>query len=141
MKTVYVLQGLPGSGKSTLAKYINNELDKCGFPYSDIVSADKFFMKEGKYQFDASKLSSAHEFCFNEFVTALKNGWETIVVDNTNTTKREYQRYVDAAKLYDYRVVLLTLNNFMTDEELSKTSVHNVPAESIAIMRQRMKNQ
>ena len=44
MKSLILVRGIPGSGKSTFAKEISY-----GFPF---LSADDFFMIEGKYQFD-----------------------------------------------------------------------------------------
>ncbi len=46
MKELFLLRGLPGSGKSTLAKSLSDSH----------IEADMFFMKDGEYKFDGSKI-------------------------------------------------------------------------------------
>ena len=53
MKTLYLLRGLPGSGKSTLAKSIGGIH----------IEADQYFMEDGEYKFDGSKIKLAHNYC------------------------------------------------------------------------------
>ncbi|CAC5398331.1 CNP [Mytilus coruscus] len=57
-KTMFIMRGVSGSGKSTLVRLIGNI-----YRDSRICSADQYFMKNGKYQFDKSNLSIAHEKC------------------------------------------------------------------------------
>jgi len=67
MKELLLLRGLPGSGKSTLAKLLGGEH----------IEADMYFMKDGEYHFDGSKLKIAHEWCRNQasyLILSLKNG-------------------------------------------------------------------
>jgi hypothetical protein len=73
-----------------------------------VCSADAYFVDRttGHYTFDRSKLQQAHTSCFNSFLEAIKAprqnpGIEStrfVVVDNTNTRLREYERYVKAAE-------------------------------------------
>lgn len=53
-----VMRGVPGAGKSTIVNYLANKLDT-----NCICSADLFFMKNGRYEYDRSKIGQAHEFC------------------------------------------------------------------------------
>ena len=53
MKELYLLRGLPGSGKSTLAKSLGGKH----------FEADMYFVRDGEYQFDVTKLKEAHEWC------------------------------------------------------------------------------
>lgn len=130
MPNCIILRGLPGSGKSTVSKQLD----------SYAVSADRFFLDvNGKYVFDKSKLHEAHEWCFNEF-KALVARQAPIVVDNTNTTRKEYERYSEHAKQNGYTVSVVTVETDLTDEELSKRNIHGVPVETIRRMRERMKN-
>jgi len=60
---LYVMRGLPGSGKSTLAKSMVKSYNDAG-KKGVICSADDFFIdNRGKYNFDMTRLSEAHEHC------------------------------------------------------------------------------
>ena len=55
MSTVSIMRGPSGSGKSTHAKMIKNSLDNV-----EIVSADDFFMVDGKYVYDVKMIGEYH---------------------------------------------------------------------------------
>ena len=119
MQKLTLIRGLPGSGKSTLAKTLD-------IPHYE---ADMFFMKEGKYCFDASKLHQAHHWCLSSTKTALNAG-SSVVVSNTFTTKKEMNPYVDlAAELGVELEILECTANF--------GSIHDVPEEALQRMRAR----
>lgn len=103
MKTVYIMRGISGSGKSTVAKKLCHE----GF----ICSTDAYFMVNGEYKFDRSKLGQYHQWNFENFCNFLKQDAATVCVDNTNTTRKEYQRYIDKAKEFGYEVMVVTVGN------------------------------
>lgn len=130
MPNCIILRGLPGSGKSSFAHQIG----------AWIVSEDEFFTKNGEYKFDKTMLVHAHGFCFVKFCDYIDQNRPDICVDNTNTTKKEYQRYVDYAKDHGYNVTILTVETDLTDEELAKRNVHGVPIETIKRMRERMRH-
>jgi len=69
MKELFLLRGLPGSGKSTLAKSLGGMR----------IEADQYFMYEGKYEFDASKLKEAHAWCQNAVSVWMKSQDKIIV--------------------------------------------------------------
>lgn len=129
MPNCIILRGLPGSGKSTLARSL--------YPAYSTCSADFYFALGGEYIFDPSRLHEAHEWCFERFCFAVENK-VNICLDNTNTTKKEYQRYVDHAFGNGYRISILTVETTLSDEELAKRNVHGVPVETIKRMRTRM---
>lgn len=60
MQILTLIRGISGSGKSTLA---NSLSEKTG---SIHVEADQFFILNGEYKFDRSKLSEAHEKCYSD---------------------------------------------------------------------------
>ena len=64
MKNLYIVRGLPGSGKSTFAKSIAK-------PYQ-VFEADQYFMKNGKYKFDPTKLKEAHNDCKNRVTRRMR---------------------------------------------------------------------
>jgi predicted kinase len=94
MKKLLVLRGLPGSGKTTYAKNLNGI----------ICSADDFFCAKGVYLFDRNSLQDAHDYCYNKVVAAMEQEMKLIILDNTNTRRSEYSRYVEAAKEHGYFV-------------------------------------
>ena len=100
MKELILLRGLPGSGKSTLAKLICNQH----------VEADMFFMQDGEYKFDASKLKQAHEWCQSRAESWMEKGYN-VVVSNTFTREWEMEAYYDLARKYGYRVHSLVVEN------------------------------
>jgi len=53
VKQLILLRGLPGSGKSTFANLLGGIH----------VEADQYFIQDGEYKFDASKLKQAHNWC------------------------------------------------------------------------------
>jgi len=130
--TLFLVRGIPGSGKSTFAKHIWNEYAIC--------EADKFFHNKetGEYNFDASRLKEAHEWCRNEVETRMKDHqanpqyYPEIVVSNTFTQEWEMQSYIDLAAKYGYQVTTLIVEN-----RHGNSNVHNVPPETLDRMRQR----
>ena len=124
-KNLYLLRGIPGSGKSTLA----NQLGGAHF------ETDKYFMdSDGNYNFDGSKLKTAHEWCQHEVSNAMILNHttgvnETIVVSNTFTQAWEMDAYYKLANTYGYRVFSIIVEN-----RHGGVNQHNVPEEKIKQM-------
>lgn len=125
------MRGLPGSGKSTLIK------EK--YPNAIVCSADHFFIDgEGKYTFLPKDIGNAHAACLARAIEALKQSQSPIVIDNTNTQKWEYSKYLNLAQQYGYNVLFENLfDGGLTDEELAARNTHNVPLDTIHKMRKR----
>jgi predicted kinase len=130
-KVLVLVRGIPGSGKSTFANLVWNNYAIC--------EADKFFYdKEGNYNFDASKLKQAHEWCQNEVEVKMKDNqnnpqfYPEIVVSNTFTQEWEMQAYFNLAKKYDYKIFSVIVEN-----RHGSTNVHNVPDDTLKKMRDR----
>jgi adenylate kinase family enzyme len=94
MKNLYLLRGIPGAGKSTLAK----QLGDAHF------EADSYFMVDGEYKFDPTKLRKAHEWCQGQVELAMIQNHVTygldssdIVVSNTFTQEWEMKNYYSLA--------------------------------------------
>lgn len=130
-KKLYIVRGVPGSGKSTLA------LNLVGHDFL-VCEADKYFMFDGEYKFDASKLKDAHESCRNLVETYMKDSlvndqfYREIAVSNTFTQEWEMQPYFDLAKKYGYMVFSIIVEN-----RHGGSNQHNVPAEAIQRMKDR----
>ncbi len=84
------VDGLPGSGKSTLAKEMAAE----GFEHFE---ADMFFLVEGAYSYDASRIRDAHAWCQGSTRRALAQG-RRVVVSNTFTRLQELQPYLSMSR-------------------------------------------
>jgi len=130
-KILTLVRGLPGSGKSTFANTITNEFSVC--------EADKFFYdKEGNYNFDATKLREAHEWCRNEVETRMKDNeanpqyYPEIVVSNTFTQEWEMESYYKLAEKYEYRVFSIIVEN-----RHGGVNQHGVPTEKLEQMKNR----
>lgn len=125
MKSVYVLRGLPGSGKSTWTLAV---------PGAIVCSADDFFMKlgGGVYKHDPAKIGEAHAECFRKYLDALRDGKETVVCDNTNSTAAEISPYMLAAAAFGYEATIVL---FRCDVETALSrNTHKVPASIMAQM-------
>jgi predicted kinase len=130
-KILTLVRGLPGSGKSTFANTITNEFSVC--------EADKFFYdKEGNYNFDATKLREAHEWCREQVEIRMKdNGvnpqfYTEIVVSNTFTQKWEMEAYYKLAEQYGYRVFSIIVEN-----RHGGVNQHGVPVDKLEQMKNR----
>lgn len=118
-----IMRGLPGSGKSTLANFIQMHY----YHNSLICSTDAYFMKDGVYQFDASKLGLFHNLNKNKVEKILDDG-NIPIVDNTNTTWKECKDYVKLAKKYNSSVIFYETSLFDAVKCFER-GVHNVSLE------------
>ena len=124
MKELFLLRGLPGAGKSTLAKSLNNSY----------YEADAYFQRglNDVYQFDASKLKQAHEWCRDlVWMDMLKNE-PKIVVSNTFTQEWEMKPYFELAEKHEYRVYSIIVEN-----RHGGVNQHGVPEEKLQQMADR----
>ena len=126
-KNLYLLRGITGAGKSTLAKQL-------GCTHFE---TDTFFMVDGEYKFDPSKLRDAHKWCQDEVHNAMILNVTTgehsdIVVSNTFTQEWEMDEYVKLAEKYDYMVFTIIVEN-----RHGGVNQHGVPAEKLEQMKNR----
>lgn len=124
-KDLVLVRGVPGSGKTTFAEMIQG-------PHGRIVATDDFFYENGAFNFDASKLGEAHEWCRSEVESSMKNGLPRIVVHNTFTQVWEFLRYYALAARYGYRV-----HSVIKENRHGGESVHGVPESKVNQMRDR----
>lgn len=127
-KTMFIMRGVPGSGKSTIARALQQV-----YPSAVICSADNYFMKENEYNYRADDLGSAHKFCQEKAVEAVKNDTNVIVIDNTNVKRWEMKFYLDLARQQLYRVVFVQPHPDWKDDPkvLSSRNSHDVDETTI----------
>jgi len=127
MKTLYIVRGVPGSGKSTFAKSIGGIH----------IEADQFFMENGKYNFDITKIKLAHKYCQNQTEAWMKTDGaqvnnHKIVVSNTFTQEWEMKPYFELAEKYGYIVFTVIVEN-----RHGHKNIHDVPEDKIQQMKDR----
>lgn len=143
-RLIIIMRGAPGSGKSYKAQQLSEQTG------GKIFASDDFWMMNGEYQFDPSRIAEAHQWNMNRVREAAERGDSVIIVDNTNTRDYEVKPYVLIANEYGYRIKFEEPDsswwkeNFkenMTEEEtdklvdlLDKKNVHNVPKDVIKTM-------
>jgi len=117
-----LVRGLPGSGKSTVAHYL------VGFDFFHY-ETDQFWIIDGEYKFDMSRIKEAHQWCQDEVRKCLTNGFSPIV-SNTFTTQKEMMPYFQMAKEFGIRPqVILCQGQF--------GNIHNVPTDALVRMVER----
>ena len=125
-----LLRGLPGSGKSTLAKIIL-QLPSNAEP--EVLSADDFFEnQDGIYNFDATKIKEAHNYCQFRCSERMRQQKSRIVVANTFTEEWEMEEYFKMAERYHYRVHTVIVEN-----RHGNKNVHGVPEDKLQKMKDR----
>ena len=122
-REMIIMRGVPGSGKSTLAQ----QLGAGGVVYS----TDDFFMEDGVYKFDPSKIVANHAANQQRTREACEQGISPVVVDNTNTQRWEARPYVQIAQEHGYSVRFVEANTPWSKnaEECARRNTHGVPLE------------
>ena len=120
-KTLSLIRGLPGSGKNTLGEALAP---------NHTWSADDFFIEDGIYCFDPTKLSEAHSWCEGRVEEDLAKGVDQVAVCNTFSRRWEYQKYIYMARKYGYTVFMMTCQNRFS-------SVHHITRRAMENMQSR----
>ena len=131
-KIIYLCRGLPGSGKSFIArKLVGN---------GQIFSTDDYwYIKNGTYDFDITKLGTAHKWNQRRVEKAVNVGISPIVIDNTNVTLKDaktYKKAFENAITLGYKIkIVVPETEWVTNvDELFTRNSHNVPRETIEKM-------
>lgn len=132
---VYIMRGLPGSGKSTWVKNFLND-----HPHFNVkvVSADDYFIgTDGAYRFNPSRLGAAHGLCKERYIDALENpDVDYVIVDNTNTSAREIEYYLERASGLGVPVAIKEIAGDV--DKCAKRNVHGVPKDALVRMAGRL---
>lgn len=140
MKRLVLLRGLPGSGKTDLAISLFGTMfplanPKLGDGHKTVAhySTDHYFERLG--YFDPSKLKEAHEWNRSNVEDAMQEKTDWIFVHNTFTQSWEMEKFFEMAEEYDYRVHVVTVENWHEGE-----NVHNVSFPKIEKMARRFEH-
>jgi predicted kinase len=142
MKRLIIMQGCSGSGKSFVANMIKGYWDSLyfeGFEEADdttltVCSTDDFFMVDGKYKFDQSKLHANHQKCQAKAENAMILGHEVVIVDNTNCKQWEADPYILMGKKhgYDTQVISVSASRELIDKQNeSRSDDRAIPSDVI----------
>lgn len=126
MKILYIVRGIPGSGKSTFANSL-------GCP---VFEADMYFMNDGEYKFDVSKIKLAHNWCKLRVEHSMEDDFQKIAVSNTFTQEWEMEAYYLLAEELGYTVFSLIVEN-----RHDGVNEHGVPQEALDRMKDRFQVQ
>ena len=130
-KEITLLRSVSGAGKSTLAK----QLVENGV----ILSTDDYFMKDGIYDFDPTKLGIYHKNNQDRAEKSMIDGISPIIVDNTFSKEWEMKPYVQLADKYGYEVNIKELpiphiDELMKRQESRKNINKSLPRETVERM-------
>jgi len=142
-KTVIINRGIPASGKSSFAKEIVAGFKEKGLSALSC-SADSYFIVDGEYRFDPSKLREYHIKNQNRFKEALKNSTDLVICDNTNIEPWEANVYYEMAKEHDYFVILMDFESRELQSHIEAQSnddyKHLIPPEILEMMLEKYQN-
>jgi len=142
-KTVIINRGIPASGKSSFAKEIVATFEQNGL-CALRCSTDSFFMVEGEYKFDVSKLREYHIKNQQRFKNALKDACNLVICDNTNIEPWEANVYYELAKEHGYDVILMDFEARELDSHVDAQSNedyrHYIPSDVLELMLEKYQN-
>lgn len=94
-------------------------------------------MRGGRYSFDASKLSDAHDSAQKMFLNHASKGYSPLIIDNTNMKYWEMFCYLQGAAQYHYAIhVIEPITPWRWNPSvLAQKNKHGVPMDKIKIMK------
>ena len=103
--------------------------------FGTICCADDFFVEDGEYKFDPSKLPQAHKKCKEDAEMSMQKNFSPVLIANTNTSEWEFADYEQLAEKYGYRVFHVIVEN-----RHGNANTHNVPEEILEKQKQKLKS-
>lgn len=136
VKMMVIMRGLPGSGKSYRANQLIQGIEEG----SVICSTDYIWeTKPFGYFWIPEFVGVAHKINQAKAREACKKGFGAVIIDNTNTTFKEIEPYLEIAKENGYVVgIVEPETEWAFDvEECEIRNSHGVPLEVIKKMKDR----
>lgn len=96
-------------------------------------------MQNGRYNYDQSKLTQAHDYVQRTFLQRASEGYSPLIVDNTNKEMWEMFYYVDVAIQNEYLIEIMIPNTpwMWATNKLASKNTHNVPLDKIQKMKEK----
>lgn len=98
-----------------------------------IHSTDEYFMVDGVYKYNPSKIGLNHSKNYKAFRESVDAGIPIVIVDNTNTTEAEYAKYRNYGKDAGCWITYVVLPHPPVAEAVARNE-HGVPADVIKKM-------
>jgi tRNA uridine 5-carbamoylmethylation protein Kti12 len=157
VKRVIIMRGVPGSGKSTAARmlasggregefWLEDKVTYFGSPehFGDehieaerltaIHSTDQYFVnKAGEYRFSPKRLWPNHNANYKAFRNSVDDDIPLVIVDNTNTQRKEWKKYQDYAEDAGYWVSFHVMPH-PSPKVAAARNTHGVPLDKIEQM-------
>ena len=103
MKIAVIMRGTPGSGKSTFVKFLS------GLSDSKVHAVDDLHIDEtGSFFWDESQSEARYLLNYANFIKSCSEGIPLVICDCINIERDSVEKYVSAAKNFDYFVYVVT---------------------------------
>jgi len=163
-RVLYLMQGVPGSGKSRIADMIAASYTEC-----PIISTDDYRMQpqpmclehghtggelvcpkcgtpdkvtvEDIYVFDAEDNARYHQMAQQAAARLMADGYQAIVIDNTNIQEWAARPYIVLANIYGYTVEVVSVDcglHLSMKRQVERREDRRVPDEVIKDMYSKM---
>ena len=131
-KIALILRGTPGSGKSTFVELIKKLNHNVTVHAIDDLHRDA----EGNFLWDEENADRLYTLNFANFVRSCAQGLPLVMCDAINIQVIDFQKYVEIAKQYGYKVYVVT-PDLPTPKQSSKRNTHHTSALQAKEMYQR----
>lgn len=121
MKKLLIMRGPSGAGKDYWISH--------NAPNAKIISTDNYFMVNGEYKFDITRLAEYHNYTLRDCVAHLQIGTPFIVINNTNTRVFEIAPYYRLGEAFGYEVEIVWI--IAHPDKCKAHTQHNVPPQNI----------
>lgn len=125
MRTLLLFRGAPGCGKDLFIKMHGLSNFSVSANHIKMLCAAPRQMESGEWAYDNSNTSEEREIMSQILQRRMSNG-EFTVVDSTNVTTKEMNRFVSLAAQYKYKVYMIDMTNVPIEECKQRNKLSNV---------------
>lgn len=131
-KIALILRGVPGSGKSTFVDMMRLLPGSISVHAIDDLHTDS----DGNFLWDEENAERLYTLNFANFVQSCASGVETVICDAINIEAESFQKYIDIATQYEYKVYVIC-SNPPTPSESTKRNKHHTSSSQARDMYKR----